>query len=260
MQIVFRDCPPLNIQLDNTPLSQKWASLVYQTYLRDPSPVFRDPPKYTISYLKQLAQEANQHLGWSWDLTDLSLPATTLMHKDIETFLSQGYNNISEKFDNLLHEIHFCLHSVESGSKRNNWLQIEWFNNDGFFIPGDQYPGKLNIEFGDLRLQNPHVGHHPLYLYEQNDHYNVAQTCRFHDIARAGLCIVINSNSQGNDRFIWRDYIGWFKHFAPNFIEQHGIKTLLAYTGHPIIGRITNLKDLEQCLQKEHLEFESITF
>lgn len=260
MQVIFRDCPPLNIQLDNTDLAKQWKTLLHENYTKNPKAVFRDPARYTLPYLKSLAQQANQKLDWDWNLEDLSLQSTTLMHKDIEQLLSQGYANVSHDVDHLLDEIHFCLHAVENGSKRNSWLQIEWFNNDGFPIPGDQYPGKINLEFGDLRLQNPYVGHHPLYLYTQNDHHNVSQTCRFHDMAKPGLCIVIHSTPPEKFHFVWRDYLAWFKYHAPKFVEQHGTKKLLAYTGHPVIGRITNLKDLELCLQKEYLEFESINF
>lgn len=258
MQIVFRDCPPLNIQLDDTPLSQKWLTLIHQNYQRDPNAIFRDPLKYTISYLKQLAKDANRRLGWSWNTNDLSLSSTTLMHKDIEEFLANGYANIPEEYDKLLNEIHFCLHAVESGSQRSSWLQIEWFNDDGFHIPAAEYPGKIDLDFGDIRLQNPYVGHHPLFLYQQNDCGNIMQTCRFHDVVKPGVCIV--SKAEIGYKFNWDRYLDWFEHYAPEFVAHYGIKNLIAYTGHPVIGRVTNTKDLEQCLQKEYLEFESIIF
>lgn len=258
MKITFQDCPPLDIHIDNTPLAQKWLRLIYQNYKNDPTPVFRDPPKYTIDYLTVLAQEAHTRLGWNWDLNDLSLASTTIMHKDIEVFLSQGYANIPEEFDELLHEIHFCLHAVESGSKRNSWLQVEWYNDDGFCISPEEYPGKINLEFGDIRLQNPYVGHHPLYLYEQNDHYNITQTCRFHDLAKPGICIAAQSSNF--DKFNWEQYLNWFEQYGKDFINTNGLKNLIAYTGHPVVGQVTNLKDLEECLQKEYLEFKNITF
>jgi hypothetical protein len=258
MQIVFRDCPPLDILLDNTPLAQQWLNLIYQNYLQDPVAIFRDPPRYTVTYLKQLASEAAQRLGWEWNLDDLSLSSTTSMHKDIEKFLAQGYHNIPEEFDELLNEIHFCLHAVESGSSRSSWLQVEWFNDHGFPISAGDYPGKLGLEFGDIRLQNPYVGHHPLYLYEQNDHIDVMQTCRFHDLAKPGVCIVV---ARGNNyTFDWAKYLDWFEYHAPEFVDQHGLKNLIAYTGHPVVGRVTNTDDLEQCLQKDYLEFERLIF
>jgi hypothetical protein len=258
MQIVFRDCPPLNIELDKTPLAQQWLKLIQKTYQQDSNAIFRDPPKYTATYLNTLAQQAHDRLGWNWDITDLGLASTTLMHKDIESYLAQGYANIPEEFDELLHEIHFCLHAVESGSKRNSWLQIEWFNDHGFPILANDYPAKINLEFGDLRLQNPYVGHHPLFLYQQNDHYDIMQTCRFHDLAKPGACIVVKSES--NSEFEWDAYLNWFIQYGSEFVARHGLKNLIAYTGHPVIGRVTNLLDLEQCLQKEYLDFETIIF
>jgi hypothetical protein len=255
MQIVFKDCDPLNVVLDDTPLAQRWADLVYENYHRNPTPIFRDPPRYTHQYLEKLAAEANQKLGWTWNVDDLSLSSTTSMHKDIEVFLSNGYANIPEEFDNLLHEIHFCLHAVESGSKRNSWLQIEWFNDDGFDLPAAEYPAKIGPQFGDIRLQNPYVGHHPLYLYEQNDRWNISQTCKFHDFVRPGINIVIHDFKQELD---WKDYIDWWQNNAEDFIKEKGLDSLIAYTGHPIIGRVDNLDTLKSCLDKNYLELECI--
>ena len=128
MQIIFKDCEPLDIVLDDTPLAQRWADIVRENYRRDPSPIFRDPQRYTYEYFKQLATKAKHQLGWNWNIQDLSLASTTFMHKDIESFLANGFSSIPEEFDDLLHEIHFCLHAVESGSKRNSWLELRFRN------------------------------------------------------------------------------------------------------------------------------------
>lgn len=256
MQIVFRDCPPLNVQV-NPGLGRRWLALVESTYTKDPQAIFRDPQKYTTELLAKLASEANQRLGWNWDTTDLSVAATTLMHKDIEEFLAQGFENIPEEFDQLLHDIHFCLHSVESGSKRNSWLQVEWFNDSGFSITADEYPGRLNTRFGDIRLQNPYVGHHPLYLFQQRDSINIMQTCRFHDFVKPGICIVVQPET---NNLCLSEYIKWFQQHSPEFIDQHSLENLVKFTGHPVVGRITNLEDLQYCVQKEYLEFDRLEF
>lgn len=258
MQLVFKNCAPLNIKLDDTALAADWYQLVKQNYEKNPNAIFRDQPKYTLAYLKTLADDANKKLGWDWPIdNNLDLFTTVRLHKDIENYLSRGFENIPEEFDNLLHEIHFCLHAVESGSKRSTWLQIEWFNDEGFHIAPDQYPAKINLDFGDIRLQNPYVGHHPLFVFQQRDSINIASTCQFHDLARPGFCVVIE---QENETFSWQRYLHWFETHAADWIEEKGLNNLIKYTGHPVIGKITNLKDLENCLSMHHLEFEKIVF
>lgn len=259
MRVRFKDCPSLTVDVDPTPLAQRWLRLVKHNSLREPRAIFRDPQKYTVAFLRRLAHQANRELGWQWNVDDLSLTSTTTMHKDIEQYLSRGYEDIPQQHDELLHELHFCLHSVESGSRRNSWLQIEWFNNSGFVINEHEYPAKLNLEFGDIRLQNPYVGHHPLFVYQQQDSANIMQTCRLHDFCRSGICIVVDQNTQDRS-WDWNHYLQWFSTHSPEFVALHGVHRLRCFTGHPVVGRVHNLKDLEYCLDLPHLEFESIEF
>jgi hypothetical protein len=258
MRIKFKNCPWLMVQLDNTNLARQWHELVKSNYIANPNLLFRDQQDYNIFKLENLAKEANNRLGWNWQTENLDLYHTTLMHKDIETFLANGFANIPEEYDELLHEIHFCLHSVESGSKRASWLQLEWYNDDGFKISEDEYPAKIKMDFGDIRLQNPYVGHHPLYLYEQNDTHNIMQTCKFHDLARPGINLVIEKKEE--KQFNWEQYIQWFLDNGPDFVEKHGIETIKKFTGHPVVGHIVNLDDLEYCLSLPALEFEALDF
>lgn len=209
--------------------------------------------------LQQLADRANRELGWTWDTTDLSVANTTLMHKDIEGFLAQGFANTPEHLDELLHDIHFALHSVESGSQRNSWLQIEWFVDDGFPIGADEYPAQIAMEFGAIRLQNPYVGHHPLFVYQQRDHRDVAQTCRFHDLARPGICIVVD-RAAGHSQLDWQSYRQWFEHHATEWVQQQSWERIKAYTGHPVIGRVRNCNALDECINRPYLEFDRLEF
>ena len=256
--VVFKGCPPLQIDVDQTAVTRDWLSLIAQHLKSNQAPIFRDPQKYTQAKLRGLADEASRRLGWAWDVDDLSLSNTTRMHKDIEVYLARGYENIPEEFDELLHEIHFCLHSVESGSQRNHWLQIEWFTDDCVPLPADHYPAKLHLEFGDIRLQNPYVGHHPLYLWQQDDHANVMQTCRFHDKITPGVCIVVDRECKPG-AFPWERYLEWWRMHAQQFLQHHGEQNLIKYTGHPVVGRVRNLQDLETCLAQPYLELESMT-
>ena len=258
MQIQFHDCPPLILEVDDTPVAHRWCGLFIENVKRQPRPIFRDPQRYTLDRFRSLAQEANHRLGWQWDLSDLSVSNTTTMHKDIERFLSQGFEHIPAEFDELMTEIHFCLHSIEGGSRRSSWLQVEWFNDEGMPLLADEYPGKLNMEFGDLRLLNPYVGHHPLLVYHQRDSANIAQTCRFHDLIRPGICFVVDRNSAKNEVLDWDAYLSWFQQHAPDWVSHHGVETLKKFTGDPVIGRIRNLKDLEYCLSLPYLEIDCV--
>lgn len=253
--IYFRDCPPLFFQIDLTYLGQRYLHLLKQQVQDDPRPIFRDPQKYTMEHFQGLVARAQEVLGWDWCKGHYTLEVTTRLHKDIETYLARGYENIPEAHDEILHELHFCLHAIESGSQRSSWLQIEWYNDRGFKISAEEYPKKIKLEFGDLRLQNPYVGHHPLYLYEQRDSINVLQTCRFHDRVKPGINIVISSGGYSLDR---DRYLDWWRTNAPEFLSRHSEKELLDWTGHPIIGRVLNLKDLETVVARPVLEFSHI--
>jgi hypothetical protein len=256
--VQFKNCPPLYCELHNTELANKYYHLLKNQYQFDTNPIFRDPQKYTLQYFSVLASEAKSKLGWDWVQPVYTVDITTKLHKDLETFLQDGFSQIPAEHDHLIHELHYALHAIESGSKRNHWLQIEWFNDNGFDLPADQYPGKLNLEFGDLRLQNPYVGHHPLFVYEQKDKSNIVQTCKFHDFVKPGINLVVKQTS--NSLFDWKSYLNWFEINSPEFMLLHGKETLKKFTGHPVIGKVINITDLETVVARPVLEFDKIIF
>lgn len=259
-EIKFCGVPALQCKLHNTPLARKYLELVKQHYSENSTPIFRDPQKYNLSYFNELVIQAKAVLGWDWQRDHYNVSVTTLLHKDIEQYLARGYQNIPEEHDHLLHELHFCLHAIESGSRRDNWLQIEWFTDVGFDLDQDEYPGKLHLEFGDLRLQNPYVGHHPLYVYEQQDSTEILQTCRFHDFVKPGLNLVIAPNKNQSTKFDWKKYRNWFETRGRKFVDMHGIELIEKFTGHPVVGSITNKEDLQRLVDQPVIEFESIIF
>jgi hypothetical protein len=254
----FQDAPGLRFALDDTDLCQRWLRLMQQQYLDDPVPIFRDPALYTLEHFAVLAEQAQQKLGWNWVRDHYDLAVTTRLHKDIEQFLEHGYSQIPEEFDHLLHELHFALHSIENGGRRGPWLQIEWYNDAGFVIHEHEYPGRINLEFGDLRLQNPYVGHHPLFVYQQQDNIHIDQTCRFHDMARPGFNIVVESQRMS----MWDPgrYLDWFRRHAPEWVLEHGEQRLMGYTGHPVIGRCCNVNDLVEVMSRPGLRLQGIEF
>ena len=253
----FKTCPPLHCQLYDNDLSEKYYKLLNIQYQTDSNPIFRDPQLYTLQHFATLARQASDKLGWDWIRSKYNLQITTQLHKDLEKYLENGFEHIPAEHDHLLHELHYALHAIESGSKRNHWLQIEWFNDNGFSITENEYPAKLNLEFGDIRLQNPYVGHHPLYVYEQQDNINILQTCKFHDFVKPGVNIVIKNIPK---KLNWNTYINWFQTFCPEFVQHHGVEKLKKFTGHPVVGKVQNLDDLTTVLKRPSLEFEKLTF
>lgn len=258
-EVVFRDCVPLRIDVDDSDLGNRWYELVRTVWHREGTAIFRDHPRYTPRVLTELANIANTELGWNWNTNDITLENTTRMHKDIERFLDRGFHNIPAHLDDLLHELHFALHAVESGSQRNSWLQIEWYADDGFEISESEYPAQIAMQFGDIRLQNPHVGHHPLFVYQQRDHRDIAKTCRLHDLARPGICIVVDRDA-ARYQLDWHSYRTWFEYHAADWVNAMTWQRIKAYTGHPVIGRVRNVRDLDVVLREPYLEFDRLDF
>jgi len=260
--VKFKNLPELYIELNDNPTVKRWLQLFKDNYSAE-FPIFRDMQKYSLSYLKELVAQANDDLGWSFTQDINSIDDTVLLHKHIETTLANGFSSIPAEFDNLLHELHFCLHMVEyncftvSANKRTYFL-LEWFNNDGFDLD-ETFDHMLFMKFGDIRLQNPFVGHVPLQIYSQNDASNVFQTCKFHNFVRPGM--YIETRVEYYDNFSPSQYIRWWNTNAPEFVEKHGIERILHYTGHPVIGRVTNLDDLTTVVNSTQiLELENVSF
>ena len=145
---------PLEIELDNNSLRESYLALVKKNSLVQP--ISRDPQSYSISRLKELGQQAQDRLGWNWVYDEYTMDITTQLHKDIETYLARGFQNIPEEFDELLHELHYALHAIQGGRNRGDWIQVEWFNDDGIPMPND-LTFTTELKFGDVKLQNPYV-------------------------------------------------------------------------------------------------------
>lgn len=243
--VKFKNQPKLYITLDDNATAHAWVELFKKNYERE-FPIFRDQKKYTLDYLNWLALQAKHDLGWDCETNIKSIDDTVLLHKCLETTLNLGFSAIPAIYDNLIHELHFCLHKIESidfedTSISRKWLQIEWFNNDGFDLDIN-FTHKLDLQFGDVRLQNPFVGHIPLQMFYQNDTHNISQTCKFHDFVRPGMYI---HTMPSIDIFDKQRYLDWWQTNAPEFVEQHSMEKILHYTGHPVIGTVLNLNDLE---------------
>ena len=248
--VIFKNQPPLYISLLKTNAAYIWKNLFTKNY-QQKFPLYRDMKKYTIGYLEQLINQANNLCGWNFTTNISSLNDTVKLHKHIETTLANGYSNIPSEWDDLLDELHFSIHVIDKQfgspivSNPRKFLQLEWFNDDCVDLP-DDFKFSDKVKFGDIRLQNAYVGHHPIMVYMQNDHSNISQTCRLHDKIKPGLYIsTAPGMSTPFDKFS-NDYYNWWHTHGLDFVANHGWEKILDYTGHPIIGQVTNLNDLEQ--------------
>lgn len=262
--VIFRNQPPIHIKLYDTTASKLWYDLFVQHYQQQ-FPLFRDMQKYSRQYLEQLIDQANRVCGWNFNKKIQTIDDTVDLHKHIEVTLANGYENISSQWDHLLDELHFTLHKLQHRNMsdqphRGNFLQIEWFNDNYVSLPED-FVFERTPQFGSLRLQNAYVGHPPLYLYSQNDCTNVYQTCRFHDRIKPGLHIMTTPESLKPVPIDIEVYTQWWNTHAPEFVAQHGLEKIMYYTGHPIIGQVTNTDDLAAVVASpDVLELQEIVF
>jgi hypothetical protein len=256
----FKNQPKLYLDIDNHTVGQQYFNLVRQNY-NVTLPIFRDRKKYSIEYMYELAKKAKQLLGWEWEAEKYSIENTPLLHKDLEELAGvDGFRTVPEEYDDLLHEIHYCLHIIQYNSKsqngRSGWLQLEWYNDQ--VLPLDHtFKFTIDLKFGDIKLQNPWVGHGPLQVYLEKDFTKIGQTCKFHDSIRPGINIVTEDFLPFNES---EQLINTFKMHDPVFVENHGVEKILHYTGHPVVGRVRNLVDLQTIIDAPLLEFESLEF
>jgi len=250
--VKYRHFPALEIELDNISIKSQYKDLIAKNNQQH-QVLSRDPCKYSLNYFAVLAQQAKEALNWNWVQGSYSLEDLVRLHKDIEQYLAQGFENIPEKHDNLLHELHYALHAIQGGNSRGNWIQVEWFSDDGIVVP-DDLKFSTQLKFGDVKLQNPYVGHDPIFVYRQHDSTNIPQTCKFHDLVRPGINIMIKS-----DRFIINDvFKQWYETHAPDWVQQHSWNKIVRYTGWPVVGRVKNLDVLEQIAVSPVFEIESV--
>ena len=259
IQIKFVDQPILYLTIDATDVGNRYVDLIKLNYQQS-FPIYRDTVKYTKDYLKQLTKQAAIVFGWNWDQYDnFDTGIAPLLHKSIEELLANGFDKIPAEHDWLIHEIHYCLHLNQhrkSTPTRNSWFQIEWYNDSGFTLDSN-FAFHKQLKFGDVKLQNPHVGHGPLQLYHERDGINISQTCKFHNFVKPGINIAQRDYPEFRET---AQLISFFEMHDPEFVRLHGAETILHYTGYPVIGRVVNLDDLRVVVDSAELELEGIYF
>ena len=259
-KIFFKDLPVLTAELEDSVTGKNYYNLLYKNY-NSQMPILRDPAKYTVEYMSSLVKQANHKLGWNWDYKAGDHEVAARLHKDIEVLLEKGFDSIPADCDELVHEIHQCLHLLNDGRNhsvlRQDWLQIEWYNNNTIPID-DSFKFQDSTTFGDIKLQYPFVGASPLQLYIEKDYQKISQTCKFHSVIRPGINIVINNNFKKFTEH--QKLLDDIKKNDDNFYHLHGPEKILRYTGYPVIGKVTNLDDLMYIVKQPILEFEKIEF
>lgn len=235
--VTFHDHPAIEIAVDDTETGQLYYNLTRrQNQLQQP--FYRDPLTYTPDRMIELAHLASQAFGWHWFSDQYDTTVTAALHKDLENYVGQlGFSQIPEEHDQLLYDLHHCLHAVQFGKTapgRLDNLQIEWLTDTAVPLPAS-FEFSESTRYGDLILINPYVGHNPLQIYRENDYSSLATTCRFHDVIKPGVVITnfeTCSKQAILDAFVQHD---------PEFVHEHGADKILYYAGAATIGRVTDI-------------------
>lgn len=259
IKIKFKECEWLYIDLYDSTVCKEYVKLL-RTNLERQKPIFRDPARYTKSYMQELCVHLKSTLGWNWLDDDYSIENTTRFHKDIEELIDKegDFQKIDGETQNLIHEAHFCIHTLQY--KNPNYthgyaLQLEWFNDDYTDLPDDAIIDP-QVQFGDVILQNAYVGHPPIQCYQQNDFSNIERTCAFPDRIKPGIKINL---MPGNDKpFDWKKYKDWWFNNCRDYVEKVGIDTIEYYTGFTKLGSVRDKQILKSTLQKEVLDIEQV--
>lgn len=243
MKIVVQFCnqPAIEIAVNDTETGRLYFDLTKQQNDQQ-QPFYRDTAAYTHEYMIQLAHRARDAFNWDWIADQYDISVTAQLHKDLEHSVGQlGFNQIPQEYDELLYDLHHCLHAIQFGKtarERTDNFQIEWLTDNSIPLP-KSFEFKERSNYGDLILINPYVGHNPLQIYKENDFTSLGTTCRFHDIIKPG--IVITPPVKVNKDIILEKFIEQ----DPEFVKQHGADKIKYYSGAATIGHVIDIDVLK---------------
>jgi hypothetical protein len=206
----------------------------------------------------ELAYRAKECFGWHWISDHYDISLTAQLHKDLEKYVGQlGFDQIPEQYDELLYDLHHCLHAIQFGKnqpERTDNFQIEWQTDDAIPLPRS-FEFTEQTEFGDLILINPYVGHNPLQIFNEQDWSALDTTCRFHDIIKPGIVL---TNPM---KVTKQEIVSKFKKEASEFVERHGEEKIRYYAGAAVVGRAVDPSVLQQVKQsKNRLILDRVEF
>jgi len=249
IQVYFFNQPCLNILVNDTQTGRSYFEL-NQRLNQQQSAYFRDTVNYTPEYMIKLAHRAKEAFGWDWFSETYDIASATKLHKDLENSVGKlTFENIPEQHDELLYELHHCLHAIQFGKKesgRFDNFQIEWFTDDSVPLPSC-FEFQETCNFGDLILINPYVGHNPLQIFQENDFVSLSTTCRFHDIIKPGIVLSQRVHVTKDE------ILAKFKELAPDFVQLHGEEQIRYYSGSAVIGRVENIETFKKILDTQEL-------
>jgi hypothetical protein len=247
--VAFHDQPELEIKVNDTETGRVYYELTRQ-HAQQQRPFYADTSVYTPEYMIELARQAQKAFGWDWFSETYDTSVTALLHKNLENSIGQlGFENIPEQYDQLLYDLHHCLHSIQHGKTqpgRGEHFQIEWLTDVSRPLPAS-FEFSETSRFGDLILINPYVGHNPLQVFRENDWTSITTTCRFHDIVKPGIVVTQGFNIRKD--VIVRE----FKQRVPEFVAQHGEEKIRYYSGVAVVGRVTNTEAFSALLKSPGL-------
>jgi hypothetical protein len=247
MKIVvnFVGQPAIEIIVNDTETGRLYFDLT-QEQNKQQAPFYRDTALYTPEFMIELAHQAKHAFGWNWFSDDYNTSVTAQLHKDLENSVGQlGFNQIPEQYDNLLYDLHHCLHAIQFGKVQPGRLdnfQIEWLTDAAVPLPKSFEFSEVR-NYGDLVLINPYVGHNPLQIYRENDFKSLATTCRFHDVIKPGIVLTRHVNVTKDE------ILAEFVNQDPAFVQQQGADKIKYYAGAPVIGRAVDLNTLDQVIE-----------
>ena len=255
--VKFHNQPTIEIAVDNTETGRLYFDLTRKQNEQQ-RPFYRDTFEYTPEYLIKLAHRAKQAFGWNWIRDHYDTSVTAQLHKDLENSVGQiGFENIPEEYDQLLYDLHHCLHAIQFGKTnagRIDNFQIEWLTDLSTPLP-DSFEFKETCNQGDLILINPYVGHNPLQIYKENDFTSLATTCRFHDVIKPGVVLTVDVKTTKDE------ILAEFIKQAPEFFELHGIDKIKYYAGSAVVGRVVDIDLFNQVRQStDILQLDRIEF
>ena len=85
--IVFENSAPIQVQLDDTSLGNRYYNLIKSVYEDDTNVIFRDQKYYTLDVFRSLAFKAKKELGWIWNIDDLSTSNSKCNNTKTKNFL-----------------------------------------------------------------------------------------------------------------------------------------------------------------------------
>lgn len=259
MRLFFKNFDPLEISIDSNKTGDLYLDIVKRHY-KEQKPHFIDNIGWSVERLIELAKIAKKELNWNWLRDNYTIDITAELHKDLEYSIgAHGFESIPEKYDWLIYELHHCLHSIQFGKtekSRNCNLQVEWFTDDYYDLP-DDFVFSQEVNFGDVILINPYVGHNPLQIYMEQDYEDLDSTVKFHDKIKPAVVISSSDDFQVDKQQILNTFI----ENNPEFVKKHTPEKILYYTGAAKIGKVKNIDQYHSINDyPEILEFDRIEF